>query len=92
MISPYLYWAVVATLVFMMVLATGGAFKGMDVNFGLGQKVMINSPYSINLYYALISLFGILIVSPIFGQAVCKDYEAKFDQIVLALVPYLSAV
>lgn len=83
-LSPYIYWLVLTLLVFLMVLATGGAFKGTTINFGLGQKVFINSPYAINLYSALISLFGILIISPIFGQAVCKDYEAKFDQIVLA--------
>ncbi|MBC7658677.1 MAG: hypothetical protein H7249_03125 [Chitinophagaceae bacterium] len=83
-VAPYVYGFVIFAFMFFIVCSAGGAFKGVNITFGLGQKVFVNSPYAINLYYGLMSIFGVLIIAPIFGQAVCKDYEAKFDQIVLS--------
>ncbi len=83
-ISSYLYFALFATLAYLLVMGMGGAMGGVNVSFGLSQKVLVNSPYAISLLFSLMSLFGVLVISPVFGRSVCKDYDAKFDQIVFA--------
>jgi ABC-type transport system involved in multi-copper enzyme maturation permease subunit len=84
LISTYVYFLVMATIAFLVAYFTGGGFKGITVSLGNSAKTLLNGPFVLHNATLLISLFGLLFISPIFGQAVCKDYEAKIDQIVLS--------
>ncbi|RYZ88182.1 MAG: hypothetical protein EOP04_09950, partial [Proteobacteria bacterium] len=84
LIGPYVYAFISFALVTLIILFAGGAFKGITANFGLGQKVLINGPWAISRLLGLFFLIGIFMVSPIFGSAICKDYDAKFDSILSA--------
>ena len=83
-LSSLVYFAVFFAVAFLMVLAAGGAFKGATVNFGMSNKVLINSPFSLNLFVSLVSYFSLLIIAPIFGQAIYKDFENNFEQIIFS--------
>jgi ABC-type transport system involved in multi-copper enzyme maturation permease subunit len=84
LISTYVYFLVMATIAFLVAYFTGGGFKGVTISLGNSSKALLNGAFVLHMAQLLISLFGLLFISPIFGQAVCKDYEAKLDQIVLA--------
>jgi ABC-type transport system involved in multi-copper enzyme maturation permease subunit len=84
LISTYVYFLVMATIAFLVAYFTGGGFKGVTISLGNSSKALVNGAFVLHMAQLLISLFGLLFISPIFGQAVCKDYEAKIDQIVLA--------
>ncbi len=84
LISTYVYFLVMLTLAFLVVFFSGGGFKGITVSLGNSAKALLNGPVALHNSMLIISLLGLLFISPIFGQAVCKDYEAKIDQIVLA--------
>jgi hypothetical protein len=81
-ISTYVYFVIFFSLALLMTMAAGGAFKGVTVSFGLSNKILINSPLSLNLYTGLLSAFGLFIIAPVFGQAVFKDFGADFEQII----------
>lgn len=81
-LSTYLYFAMFFILALMMGLATGGAFGGVTVSFGLSNKVFLNSNLAITMFMGLLGSFSLFIISPTFGQAVVKDYANKFDQII----------
>lgn len=84
LISTYVYFLVMATIAFLLAFFSAGGFKGITFSMGNSAKALINGPFILHTVLLTISFFGLLIVSPIYGQAVCKDYEAKIDQIVLA--------
>ncbi|WP_141732927.1 ABC transporter permease/M1 family aminopeptidase [Oligoflexus tunisiensis] len=84
LISTYVYFLLMATIAFLVVYFTAGGLKGISISLGNSPKTLLNGPYALHNAFFQISLLGMLIISPIFGQAVCKDYEAKIDQIVLA--------
>lgn len=83
-ISTYVYFLVLAVVSVLVVLSAGGGLKGLTISFGASAKAFVNGPYSIHMVLTILSLVGLLIIGPIFGQTVCKDYEAKFDQIIFA--------
>jgi ABC-type transport system involved in multi-copper enzyme maturation permease subunit len=84
LISTYVYFLFMATIAFLVAFFSAGGFKGITFSMGISAKALINGPFILHTVLLMISFFGLLIVSPIYGQAVCKDYEAKIDQIVLA--------
>ena len=61
-ISTWVYFAVFLGLGFLLTVIAGGAFKGAVVSFGASGKVMINSPYSLHLFIAFLSYFGLLVI------------------------------
>lgn len=83
-LSTLIYFGLYASIALLMVLASGGGFKGVTVSFGLANKVFLNSPFALNLFITLVSYLGLLIVAPIFGQAIFKDYDARMDQILFS--------
>jgi ABC-type transport system involved in multi-copper enzyme maturation permease subunit len=84
LISTYVYFLVMLTIAFLVAYFTGGGFEGISVSLGNSSKVLLNGTFALHNAMFLISLFGMLFISPIFGRAVCRDYEARIDQIVLS--------
>ena len=82
--STYVYFILFFSLGLIATLALSGAVKGVVINFGLSNKVLINSPMSLNILISLIGGFGLFIISPIFGQAIYKDYGANIEQIIFS--------
>ena len=82
-ISTYVYCLLMFAIAFLFVMTAGGFFSSANVVIG-SSKAAINGSYKIHSTIEFLSLIGILIAAPIIGQTVCKDYEAKMDQIVFA--------
>ncbi len=74
-ISTYVYFAVFLALGFLFVLMSGGAFKEATVDFGTGGKVLVTSPFALNLVIMFVSFFGVVIVAAIAGQATYQDID-----------------
>src|SRR5215469_1223461 len=76
-ISTYVYFVVFFGLGFLFVLMSGGAIPQATVDFGTGGKVLVNSPYALNLIIAYITFFGIVISAAIAGQATYQDIDSR---------------
>ena len=75
-ISTHVYFAIFALLGGFIAVAAGGAFKNVQVGIGGGQT-HVNSPYVIFGLEAALSLFGVIVVAAISGNAVYRDFEAE---------------
>jgi len=80
--STYVYFFLFLALAITAAYAMGGGIEGAVVNFGFSERVFINSPISILTISTLFTAFGSSIIAAAFGQAVCKDYLANFDQVI----------
>ncbi|MFZ0806801.1 MAG: ABC transporter permease, partial [Candidatus Sulfotelmatobacter sp.] len=74
-ISTYVYFLVFFGLGFLFVLMSGGAFSDATVDFGTGGKVLVTSPFALNLIIMFVSFFGVIIVAAIAGQATYQDLD-----------------
>lgn len=100
-ISTYIYFALFLLISFLLALSAAGVFENVQIQFSGSSRVFINSPYSIQLTFAIISFFSVFLIAPIFGQNAFKDYLFGFDEITYSrsfsrtayfLARYLSAV
>ncbi len=76
-ISTYVYFAVFFGLGFLFVLMSGGAFANATVDFGTGGKVLVTSPFALNLIIMFVSFFGVVVVAAISGQATYQDLDSN---------------
>jgi len=76
-VSTYVYFAVFFALSFLFVLATGGAVPGATIDFGTGGKVLVNSPYSLNVIITFCSFFGLVVTAALAGQATYQDVDSN---------------
>src|ERR1039458_7515140 len=74
-ISTYVYFLVFLALGFLFVLMSGGAFAGATVDFGTGGKVLVTSPFALNLIIMYVSFFGVIVVAALAGQATYQDVD-----------------
>jgi ABC-2 type transport system permease protein len=76
-ISTYLYFAIFATIAFLVINAIGGAWESVNMAVGgSGGNVHVNSPYIVAVVAGVTSLFGVLVTAALLGNAVYRDYEA----------------
>ena len=66
-ISTYVYFLVFFGLGFLFVLMSGGAFAEATVDFGTGGKVLVTSPFALNLIIMFVSFFGVIVVSVVWA-------------------------
>jgi len=76
-VSTYVYFAVFFALAFLFVLATGGAVPSTTIDFGTGGKVLVNSPYALNLIITFCSFFGLVVTAALAGQATYQDVDSN---------------
>jgi ABC-2 type transport system permease protein len=81
-LSTYIYFSMFFALGVLIALAMGGAFSNATVGFGFSNKIFINSSLALTATIGLLSSFSLFIIAPAFGQAIVKDFENKFDQII----------
>jgi ABC-2 type transport system permease protein len=74
-ISTYVYFVVFFALGFLFVLMSGGAFSGASVDFGTGGRVLVTSPFALNVIIMYISFFGVVVSAALAGQATYQDVE-----------------
>ncbi len=74
-ISTYVYFLVFFALGFLFVLMSGGAFAGATVDYGTGGKVLVTSPFALNLIIMFVSFFGVIVVAALAGQATYQDVD-----------------
>src|SRR6202167_5608575 len=74
-ISTYVYFLVFLGLGFLFVLMSGGAFPGATVDFGTGGKVLVTSPFALNVIIMYVSFFGVVVSAALAGQATYQDVE-----------------
>ncbi|HEX8326313.1 MAG TPA: M1 family aminopeptidase [Hymenobacter sp.] len=77
--ATWIYFAILFVLAFLLVTAAGGGFgPGTDVSIGGdGQAVKINSPFSVSITVAVLSVFGVIIASSLMGNPVYRDFEHR---------------
>ena len=76
-ISTYVYFLVFFGLGFLFVLMSGGAFPDATVDFGTGGKVLVTSPFALNLIIMFVAFFGVIVVAAIAGQATYQDLDSN---------------
>src|SRR5215472_10513494 len=76
-ISTYVYFVVFFGLGFLFVLMSGGAFPQATVDFGTGGKVLVTSPFALNLIITFVSFFGVVVIAAISGQATYQDLDSN---------------
>ncbi|MDO7853617.1 ABC transporter permease/M1 family aminopeptidase [Hymenobacter convexus] len=77
--ATWIYFGLLFLMAFLLVTAAGGGF-GTGVNVSLGgdgQTVKINSPFSVNITTAILSVFGVIIASSLMGNPVYRDFEYR---------------
>ncbi len=72
-ISTYVYFAVMFGISFFWVSASGGAISSVSMDFGTGGRVLINSPYALYNILVFSSIFGVVIIAALAGQATYQD-------------------
>ena len=75
-ISTYVYFLVFAGLGYLFTLMSGGAVGGSSVDFGTGGKVLVNSPYALNIIISYMTFFGVVVTAAIAGQATYQDVDS----------------
>jgi ABC-2 type transport system permease protein len=76
-ISTYVYFLVFFALGMLFIMSSGGAFAGATVDFGTGGKVLVTSPFVLNLVIMFVSFFGVIVVAAISGQATYQDLDSN---------------
>jgi ABC-type transport system involved in multi-copper enzyme maturation permease subunit len=56
---------------------SGGAFPSATVDFGTGGKVLVTSPFALNVIIMYISFFGVIVTAALAGQATYQDVESN---------------
>ena len=74
-ISTYVYFLVFFGLSLLFANMAGGAIPQASVEFGTGGKVLVNSPYVLNIIITYITFFGIVITAALAGQATYQDID-----------------
>ncbi|APR79556.1 membrane protein, putative [Minicystis rosea] len=65
----------VSGLLFLM--ASGGAFKGVNVGIAAGGRTLVNSPFALHTFITLTSYFSLQITAAFMGQAIVQDFESR---------------
>lgn len=76
-VSTYIYFLVFGGLAWLFVLMSGGAIPNASVDFGTGGKVMVNSPYGLDVIITYITFLGIVVTAAIAGQATYQDIDSR---------------
>src|SRR5579864_4883842 len=76
-ISTAVYFLVFFGLGFLFVSMSGGAFCQASVDFGTGGKVLVTSPFALNLIIMFVSFVGVVVVAAISGQATYQDLDSN---------------
>jgi ABC-2 type transport system permease protein len=74
-ISTYVYFLVFFGLGFLFVLLSGGAVPDSGVDWGTGGKVLVTSPFALNLIIMFVSFFGVVVMAALAGQATYQDVD-----------------
>jgi len=82
--SGWIYFSLYFVLAFFMAILFAGAFEGFVYNFGLSSKVPLNSPIVINQIIGYVGYMGFLVIAPVFGESIHRDFENGFHQVLFA--------
>jgi ABC-2 type transport system permease protein len=74
-LSTYVYFVVFFVLGCLFALVSGGAIPNAAVDFGAGGKVLVNSPYALNVIITFCTFFGLVVTAAIAGQATYQDVD-----------------
>jgi ABC-type transport system involved in multi-copper enzyme maturation permease subunit len=75
-ISTYVYFLLLFIPAFWFTLISAGAFSSPGVNFGMGGRMLANSPYVVASLIYSISSWGIIITAALAGQATYQDVDS----------------
>jgi hypothetical protein len=76
-ISTYVYFIVFFGLSLLFVLMSGGAFSDASVDFGTGGRVLVNSPFALNIIITFVTFFGVVVSAALAGQATYQDIDSN---------------
>jgi len=66
--STYVYFLVFCALGYLFTLMSGGAVPGASVDFGTGGKVLVNSPFALDLIISYVTFFGVVVTAALLGR------------------------
>ncbi len=86
-LSSWIYFGVFFSLAFFTIFIAGGGAINLNVSIGLfADNALLNSPFNLHTLISLFGgFFGILIVAPVFGQSLYRDFHCRMDQILFSL-------
>jgi ABC-2 type transport system permease protein len=76
-ISTYVYFLIFGVLSCLFVFIAGGGIRGSSIEFGTGGKVLMNSPYALNVIISYVSFLGLVVTAAIAGNATFQDIESR---------------
>ena len=76
-ISTYVYFVVFLGLSLLFVLMSGGAISDASVDFGTGGRVLVNSPFALNIIITFVTFFGVVVSAALAGQATYQDIDSN---------------
>jgi len=76
-LSTYIYFVVFGALSCLFILIAGGAIPSASVEFGTGGKVLVNSPYALDVIISFVSFFGVVVTAALAGQATYQDIDSR---------------
>ena len=82
-ISTYVYFVVFFGLGFLFVLMSGGAFAQASVDFGTGGRVLVTSPFALNLIIMFVSFFGVIVIGGDLRAGDVSGSRQQFDRVFL---------
>ncbi len=81
-VSTLIYFMIYFLMSFFLGIIYAGAFQG--INIGFSTELALNSPIVLNNIITGVGYFILLIIAPIFGQSINKDFETNFRQIIFS--------
>ncbi len=75
-LSTKVYFAVYFLCGMLFLMASAGAFKGVNMGIVAGGKTLVNSPVALYTFTTLLSYFGLQTTAAVMGQAVYQDFES----------------
>jgi hypothetical protein len=75
--STQVYFGVYFLSGLLLVAASAGAFKGVNMGVIAGGRTMVNSPFALHTIIALTSYFGLQTTAAFVGQAIVQDFEHR---------------
>ncbi|MFQ5668974.1 MAG: M1 family aminopeptidase [Acidobacteriota bacterium] len=82
-LSIWVYFAVMASTAYMMMITFGGAFPGVSSAIeGTDGNVLVNSPHVLLILTSLFAVFGTLVVAAVAGNAGHRDFGCNMHPFV----------
>ncbi|MFT3769929.1 MAG: M1 family aminopeptidase [Minicystis sp.] len=75
--STQIYFVINFLSGLLFLMASGGAFKGVNMGIVAGGRTLVNSPFALHTFITLTSYFSLQVTATFMGQALVQDFESQ---------------